>query len=748
MSEAKRFPNEALEGLHVISLDEHTGIMEVEHSPIEKYRLVLLPDRAFSVADLLAQGMSLPAIKKLWKATYCAIGTHLGLEFDTACTDLARAYYFPSHAPGAPYVAEHLPGRPLPLESFIAQALAAEDEPAANTPHDHGSDETIVTDRDGCALDLKKWDLRHRTTCLIVGIIRSCAPGLINELGDNTDDKQHIHCPFEHEHSAPDQGGGTFVANPGRLVDGETVRVFTIHCRHAACSHRTRLDFLKALIEGRHLTFADLDASTNAAQDDAADPVAEVAKYASSWAFINAGGKTLLLNTEERDLSKALLAEADFARLHRYDYATGSNGQDGTVYYAKEFLKRPPRQTKFYKNGFCFKPGGDADPGTFNLYRGLNVTASPSGSCELFRELIFDVWARRDQDLGAWLWEYFLHLVAHPGERIRTSIAIRGSQGAGKSIVFEMMRRILGDMLLVVDNQNIVLGAFNESLVGKLGVVLEEAAFAGDRGAFQKMKNLITGTTVHVNPKHKAPFAVENYSRVFLISNEEHFVHLEHGDRRYTVVQASDAWKGSDKYDRLLDQWIKSGGAERFVWEAINHEFRTIPGTRTLVINKNFATEYATSQVSQSRDALQQAIVDLLMRGSFISMRDGTPLANSQGFYWPLHKETEVQSAQLQSHMRAVLSTLAANRVEHFTSLKRIITELAKFCGGLGQHRGKQKSVLTGQWNTSPVTRTLPPRSAALEHALAKGLITRDEHDAATGRPDDCLTASDIPGRG
>ena len=91
LSEVKRFPSHVLEGLQVVSLDEHNGIMEVEHGPIEKYRLALLPDRAFSVADLLAQGMSLPAIKKLWKATYCAIGRHLGLEFDTACT--ARAYY-------------------------------------------------------------------------------------------------------------------------------------------------------------------------------------------------------------------------------------------------------------------------------------------------------------------------------------------------------------------------------------------------------------------------------------------------------------------------------------------------------------------------------------------------------------------------------------------------------------------------------------------------------------------------------
>ena len=66
-------------------------------------------------------------------------------------------------------------------------------------------------------------------------------------------------------------------------------------------------------------------------------------------------------------------------------------------------------------------------------------------------------------------------------------------------------------MLLVVDNQNLVLGAFNERLVGKLAVVCEEAAFADDRAAFQKMKNLITGSTIHINPKHKAPISVANF---------------------------------------------------------------------------------------------------------------------------------------------------------------------------------------------------------------------------------------------
>ena len=447
----------------------------------------------------------------------------------------------------------------------------------------------------------------------------------------------------------------------------------------------------------------------NAAPD--VDP--RIAHYRDKWAVVNAGGKVLFFNTKETDLSRALWAE--------------------------QFAKRPPKGTKFYPNGFRFKPGGNADPETFNLFRGLHVGPCPSGSCELFRELIFDVWASGNAELGEWLWEYLLHMVARPGERVRTCIAVRGSQGAGKSIVFEMMRRIFDDMLLVIDNQHMVLGAFNESLVGKLAVVLEEAAFAGDRGAFQKMKNLITGDTVHINAKHKAPITVENFARVFIISNDEHFVHLEAGDRRYTVIEVSDAWKNTNKYVALLEQWA-NGGAERFAWEATNHEFRLIPGSQTLVINKKFQTKYAAAQVAESRDPLQQALVDLLMRGVFASMRYGTEIISANQFYWRMEEEAEIESVLLQTHLRGVMKTLAPHRAEHFTSLRRIIRELERFCGKTEERKPKRKDA-TGRWVSVPTCRVLPSRRDALDHALAKGLVTDEEYNAAVVRPDEYCSA-------
>ena len=132
LSRKKRFPEYSLEGLRVVSVNESSGTIEVAHGPVEKARLVFLPDISLSVDELLAQGMSFEAIKVLWRSAHAAIGRHLGLDFDAACSDLARGYYFPSHPPGAPYVAEHLPGRPLPLQSFLLQAMEEVEEPATD----------------------------------------------------------------------------------------------------------------------------------------------------------------------------------------------------------------------------------------------------------------------------------------------------------------------------------------------------------------------------------------------------------------------------------------------------------------------------------------------------------------------------------------------------------------------------------------------------------------------------------------
>ena len=153
--------------------------------------------------------------------------------------------------------------------------------------------------------------------------------------------------------------------------------------------------------------------------------------------------------------------------------------------------------------------------------------------------------------------------------------------------------------------------------------MLEEAAFAGDKAAFDRLKELVTGNTVMINGKFKAPFKLNNYSRLMIVSNHNHFMHIKPRDRRYTTLKSSDAWKDTTKFAELLDQW-RNGGAEKFLHEALNHEFRRFDDGGQLMINTNLKTEAGVDQIAHSRTALEKCVVNILLRGDFsVSMKTG-----------------------------------------------------------------------------------------------------------------------------
>lgn len=63
--------------------------------------------------------------------------------------------------------------------------------------------------------------------------------------GELKDGKQHIICPFEEHHTEQGQNLSTFIAN----ASPPQYTAWNIHCCHAHCADRDRLDFLGALLE-------------------------------------------------------------------------------------------------------------------------------------------------------------------------------------------------------------------------------------------------------------------------------------------------------------------------------------------------------------------------------------------------------------------------------------------------------------------------------------------------------------------
>lgn len=463
--------------------------------------------------------------------------------------------------------------------------------------------------------------------------------------------------------------------------------------------------------------------------------------YSSLYAIV-LSGRTYVLNLNEPSISRALIAHEDFKKIYKNDFSV-INTEKGSsiIYHAEEWLDLPPEDAQFYTGGLVFKPhastGQNVRPDQYNLFSGFLIEPDPSGSCDLFHKLIREIWVQGDDALYQWVMEFFMHPLRFPGDKIGTSIAIRGTHGDGKSIVTEqLMAPIYGDTLLRVTNQNMVLGDYNEALSGKLLVALEEAAFAGDKQAFARLKELVTGRDVLVNPKHKSPITIDNYARMIIISNQRHFMNIEPGDRRYTVLNSVPAWAGTNLFEALIAQW-NNGGAARFVFEALNHEFRKLEDRESLVISKKIVTDHQVTQQSESREPVEAFVVAFLLRGNFSaadfrahldlgSQKTGSDFSSASDCIWNFDEPLAIESFQIEDAAAGYFKMRAPTKLPHAPSLKSIIATMEQY---YGPTQTKRRSV--GKGNKGPTIRYLPRRGDALFHAFKSHLITDEEFRSA-----------------
>lgn len=164
-------------------------------------------------------------------------------DSDPSVCDLARVMRLPGswHFKGEPFqvrlleLNEELPA--YSLDDVVTGLEVTVDEqkrPAAgqqSEPFEYTNPDT------GEVTDLTVWAAKNPRFDIIKAIDHAYFRGEIK------DGKQHIVCPFEHEHTAAD-GLGTFIAN----ADPPQHATWTIHCMHSHCAGRDRLEFLAAMM--------------------------------------------------------------------------------------------------------------------------------------------------------------------------------------------------------------------------------------------------------------------------------------------------------------------------------------------------------------------------------------------------------------------------------------------------------------------------------------------------------------------
>jgi phage/plasmid-associated DNA primase len=106
-----------------------------------------------------------------------------------------------------------------------------------------------------------------------------------------------------------------------------------------------------------------------------------------------------------------------------------------------------------------------------------------------------------DPGLADWFLDWLAHLFQQPQAKIGIAVALRGGQGAGKSIVGAVLKKLLGRYQVVVDKPDQVVGRFNSHLASCLLLQAEEAFWGGTRSAAGALKHLVTGEQLVIERK-------------------------------------------------------------------------------------------------------------------------------------------------------------------------------------------------------------------------------------------------------
>lgn len=220
-----------------------------------------------------------------------------------------------------------------------------------------------------------------------------------------------------------------------------------------------------------------------------------------------------------------------------------------------------------FKDNIVFDPTETPSPArsgptaTVNLFNGWHMQPK-QGSCVQIKGLLAHLCDANDE-LYLWISRWLAYPLRNPGAKMETSIIMHGDEGSGKNFFFEkVVKEIYGKYGYVIGNQQLE-APFNDWASMKLFLVADEVVTRSELKQMKgKLKYLVSGDTIIINPKGLPEHSERNQMNFVFLSNELQPLALDKTDRRYLVVWTPPAMD-KEFYVSVANE-IDAGGIEAF----------------------------------------------------------------------------------------------------------------------------------------------------------------------------------------
>jgi hypothetical protein len=192
-----------------------------------------------------------------------------------------------------------------------------------------------------------------------------------------------------------------------------------------------------------------------------------------------------------------------------------------------------------------------------NEWQGFNVAPS-SGNIKPFLQLILRLIPNRAARRYVLRW--LAHLTQHPDRKMHVSLAFWSmQQGVGKNLLFECVAAIIGPAHATLIGQAELASSFNGWASRKILVIGDEVSNSDRRQDTDKLKGLVTGTTIYINEKYQPAREVPNLLNFIFLSNHNDALFLDDQDRRYFVWEITADRLSEADAGRFIE-WRDGGG--------------------------------------------------------------------------------------------------------------------------------------------------------------------------------------------
>jgi hypothetical protein len=374
-------------------------------------------------------------------------------------------------------------------------------------------------------------------------------------------------------------------------------------------------------------------------------------------------------NEQRGETEFRFLTKSDFVLLlsGRYREIDIGDGKTKDIPLAMWWLNHP--QHRVY-GGVTFDPNR-ASKGVLNLWQGFACEAIP-GDVDLFLEHIKENLCNGDEERYNYLVGWMANTVQNPGEPGQVAVVLRGKQGTGKGVFAHHFGALFGRNYLPVRDSSHIFGQFNGHLRECVFLFADESFWVESTKQKSLLKNLITEPEFMMEQKGRDATRAHNCVHLVMASNEQWVVPVEGLDRRFFVLDVSDAkLRDGEYFGRIVEQ-MENGGHEALLHYLLNYDLSDFD------VRKFPATEAHSDQMQ------------LTLRGFdawwFEKLRDGRLLSDSDDAEsWP----SWVFKSELQhDYLTNAVTWNATERATQVALAKRLSAVLP---GGLesGKLRGR-----------------------------------------------------------